>query len=81
MSNTNPISDLLEHHRALLDEAQSDIDAANAEHRETMARVQQMADAANGKHQAALSDAVTRRMKAEGAIAALEELNNGQRQS
>jgi hypothetical protein len=32
-------------------------------------------------HQQALNDAVTRKMKAEGAIAALEELNGGQRQS
>jgi hypothetical protein len=74
----NPISDLLEHHRALLEEAQHDIDAANAEHRAVMERLQQEQAAANSKHQSALQDAVTRKMKAEGAIAALEELMNGQ---
>jgi hypothetical protein len=77
MSEINPISDLLEHHRALLEEADTDIEIANSKHREAMARLTQERDAVNATHQQALSDAVTRKMKAEGAIAALEELVNG----
>jgi hypothetical protein len=72
MSEINPISDLLEHHRALLEEADTDIEIANSKHREAMARLTQERDAVNATHQQALSDAVTRKM-----IAALEELVNG----
>jgi hypothetical protein len=77
MNQPDALSDLLEHHRALLEEAEADIEIANSKHREAMARLTQERDAVNATHQQALSDAVTRKMKAEGAIAALEELVNG----
>jgi hypothetical protein len=70
----NPLSDLLEHHRALLEEADTDIEIANNKHREAMARLTQERDTVNATHQQALNDAVARKFKAEGAIAALEEL-------
>ena len=78
MSEIDPLADLLEHHRALLEEAEADIKSANAEHAATMARLQEEHAAANAKHQQALKDAVTRKMRAEGAIAALEELARGE---
>jgi predicted nucleic acid-binding Zn-ribbon protein len=84
MSEINPISDLLERVRIELEDAktnlqdaEADIEAANTEHRETMERLDREAAAAKANHQSALSNAVTRKMKAEGAIAALEELVNG----
>jgi multidrug resistance efflux pump len=78
MSEINPISDLLEHHRALLEEAEADIERANDSHRKVMEELQRTAALYDSNHKSSLQDAVTRKMKAEGAIAALEELSGGQ---
>lgn len=74
----DPLADLLEHHKAMLEEAEEDITIANANHSAAMERIIKERDTVNATHQQALNDAVTRKLKAEGAIAALEEYQGAQ---